>query len=137
MEDSLIPFEFIDSKELEGIQSFKCKFCENDISLMPFVCDLRNENKKFSNLYFCDVICAKLYSLDNNLNIESFDKQKYDEYYKNNLLTKQAMEFYNFLRKLNLNLFPRIQTDSSKLNPVSKKSYYIYYLKNYILQALS
>ena len=72
-------FEFIDSKELEGIQSFKCKFCKNDISLMPFVCDLRNENKKFSNLYFCDVICAKLYSLDNNLNIESFDKQKYDD----------------------------------------------------------
>lgn len=136
MEEKIEPFEFIDEKELDDIQTFTCNFCKNKISLMPFICNFcNNENKlKINDLYFCDIICAKLYSLTNNLSITKFDKQKYDEFYKNNLLTKSAMEYYSFLRKLDLNLFPEINLNLNNLDEF--KLNYVYYLKNYLLQSL-
>lgn len=100
----------------------KCEYCGEHIALMPFV---------GNDLYFCDVICCKLYGDENNWKSYRFDKHTYDLYYKNQLLSATAMSTYQLLRKVDLLLLPHFNNNEN-ISKITKKNKYTSVLSTYI-----
>ncbi len=105
--------------------SFRCDYCNQFISLMPFTT---------SHCKFCDVICAKLYCNEHGIKHIQFNKQQYDEFFRNGLLTPLAMTTYTYLQKLSFELLPRTRWPES--NKETYKQKYLTALSNYINQVL-
>lgn len=129
---------FGESKEKNAMFKLNiCKFCEKNIFQQPFV---------VNDLMFCDIICAKLYFDKNNITKFVFDKKKYDNYFKNNLISETAAEYYKILRKINFFSLPfdmsltiaqqTEQENEEKTFPIEIKNKYISILLDYMNQVL-
>lgn len=105
--------------------SYKCDYCNQFISLMPL---------KASDHKFCDVVCARLYCNDNGIRSIRFNKQEYDEFYRNGLLTPLAMTTYTYLQKLSFELLPKSRWAEGNREVYKQK--YLNALANYINQVL-
>ena len=105
--------------------NFRCDYCHQFISLMPLTS---------GDHRFCDVVCAKLYCNEHGHRSLSFNKQKYDEFYRNGLLAPTAMQTYLFLQKLSFELFPRSRWPENDRERFKQK--YLTALSTYINQVL-
>lgn len=109
----------------DDYSSYKCDYCNQFISLMPLT---TNDHK------FCDIICAKLFCNENGLKSIRFNKLKYDEYYRNGLLSPLAMTTYVYLQKMSFELLPKSRWPEKDKELFKQK--YITALSNYINQVL-
>lgn len=105
--------------------SCKCNYCGKDILLMPFT---------MNDVEFCDVLCAKLYAIEHQWKEFRFDKQEYDSYCKNDLISPQANIAYKILQKIDFALLPTI-VELNEDRTINKDQYSATVI-NYINQVL-
>lgn len=120
MENLFENSDFLGNK-LELENKTICKYCGRNIYLMPFI---------LNDLEFCDVVCGKLYGDENDWKTYKYDKKTYDLYYKNSLLSNNAIIAYKLLRKIDIFLFP-VYTDKSSINHEYRKNEYLASIVNF------
>lgn len=77
----------------------RCSFCGNEIEGMPL-------HTSHGDYIFCDLACAKLYNdLVNEIDI---DKNSYDSYYEDNMLSEKASSIYRVIRFSNFKCLPHV-----------------------------
>ena len=106
----------------ENTSENKCKYCEKIIQLMPFISTGES---------FCDILCAKLFGDENDWKVYSYDKRKYDLFYKRSLLSDTAKITYQILKYIDIHMLP-IYTEKISSDHKYRKNEYMSIILDYL-----